>query len=472
MYLKTTLRASLVFAALFFLADQAAACSCHGLRQDPGFHPCMAYSRADVIFKGLVTDVSLADPAAPFSNNVVRFSVDEAYKGIQGSTVEITTSSSTTSCGYPFTQGQRFFVYARREKSGKLTAHLCDPTVPLELAARDLAYAQEAMTGKAGERIVGAIIKHERRDVKDYGTKVPIRGVKVILERYGEPDELSQTVTNEEGRYEFRLATPGAYHIRAELPSGVREFTTDGKPKDHFVMVHSGLCGSVSFIVTTDSSIRGRLVTPDASSLPQQYLALVPLDDSANEISSSLTPGVGSMAGSGDYYFHDVPPGRYLLAVNARNKPGKSDPTYPLMYYPGVMSRQQATVIRVTQTREIILDHFKLTPPLKERWFSGTVLLADKSPAAGAKVILIDPNDRMTDTNVTQVIAGADGTFRVKGYETFPYWIDAYIDLKLETERGPIQYAAPVKLSTSGSVEGIELVISLSYRSQPYHNRP
>ena len=143
------------------------------------------------------------------------------------------------------------------------------------------------------------------------------------------------------------------------------------------------------------------------------------------------------------------------------------------MYYPGVMSRERATVIRVSQTREIILDDFTLAPPLKERWFSGTVLLADRSPAAGAKVILIDPNDRMTNTNVTEVIADEHGRFRVKGYETFPYWIDAYVDLKSEAQpQGFVQFAPPVKLSTSGSVEGIELVISLSYRSQPYHNGP
>jgi hypothetical protein len=127
----------------------------------------------------------------------------------------------------------------------------------------------------------------------------------------------------------------------------------------------------------------------------------------------------------------------------------------------------------VSQTREIILDDFMLTPPLKERWFSGTVFLADRTPAAGAKVILIDPNDRMMNTNVTEVIADEHGRFRVKGYETFPYWIDAYIDLKSEAQsQGSVKYAPPVKLSTSGSVEGVELVISLSYRSQPYHSRP
>jgi hypothetical protein len=139
------------------------------------------------------------------------------------------------------------------------------------------------------------------------------------------------------------------------------------------------------------------------------------------------------------------------------------------MYYPGVLSRNEATVIEVSQAREIDLNDFMLTLPLKERWFSGTVLLADKSPAVGAKVVLIDPNS-VVDTNVTEVIANERGQFRVKGYESFPYWIDAYVDSRSETPpRGSIMYAPPVKLSTNGSVEGVELVISLTYRSQPYH---
>jgi hypothetical protein len=166
----------------------------------------------------------------------------------------------------------------------------------------------------------------------------------------------------------------------------------------------------------------------------------------------------------GSYYFRDVAPGRYLLAVNARNKPGTSDPVYPLMYYPGVMSRDQATVIQVSNSREMNLNDFMLTRPLAERWFSGTVLLADKTPAAGAKVILIDPNDRMMGTNVTEVVADAEGKFRVKGYESFPYWIDAYFE-----SGGVPMFAPPVQLSTSGSVAGIELVISLNSRAQPYH---
>ena len=179
-------------------------------------------------------------------------------------------------------------------------------------------------------------------------------------------------------------------------------------------------------------------------------------------------PTTNSFPGNGYYHFRDVPPGRYLVAINPNNKPAKSDPAYPLTYYPGVMTKAQAIVVEVSGNREFILEDFKLPPPLNERWFSGTVLRADRSPAAGAKVILIDPNDRTMGTNVTEVVTDAQGKFRVKGYESFPYWIDAYI-VSATQPRVIEMYAPPVQLSTTGSVEGIELVILLNRRDQPYH---
>ena len=468
----TMVRVFLVLAALLFLNDTAAACSCAGIRQRDGFHPCMAYSSADAVFTGVVTEISFASVDANgepvrFSEKVVHFSIDEVYRGIQGPSVQIFTHPNAPSCGYDFKQGERYFVYARREKDGKLTEWLCGPTVPLDAAARDLAYARAIKKGESGARIGGAVVKYEHRDIKDYGTRVPLSGIEVVLEQGDE--RVAKTTTDAEGQYEFRGLAAGTYRVRAALPSGARELSPDAKPKDHCVYLDDAMsCGSDAFILTNDSSIKGRLVTPNDSPLPQQYLALIPLDEKGKEISSSLTPSVSSLPQSGNYYFRAVPPGRYLLAVNPRNKPGKSDPTYPLMYYPGVMSRERARVIEIAETSEINLEDFKLTPPLKERWFSGTVLLADKSPAAGATVILIDPNDRMMETNVTEVITDERGRFRVKGYETFPYWIDAYLQSEAQPNGGFL-YASPVRLSTIGSVEGVELVISLTYRAQPYH---
>jgi hypothetical protein len=475
---RTILKLLLIFVALLFLVDTAAACSCYGARMMDGFHPCMTYWNADAVFTGQVVGVSFArmgvdGKPAPFSEKVFHFAVDKAFRGVEGNTVEVTTNPNTASCGYDFVEGQRYFVYARRDsRDGKLTEHLCGPTVPLDKAARDLAYAEEAMAGGVnGAWIVGAVIKHNRGAFVDYGTRTPLAGIDVILEEAYGGKWLARTMTNSDGRYEFRDLGVGSYKVRASFPVGPREWSSAGKANDHVVTIREAArCELESFILTTSGSVSGRVLAPEGSPLPQQQLALIPIDEIGKELSPSLSPTASSARENGSYYFADVVPGRYLLAVNPGNNPGKTDPIYPRMYYPGVMSKEQATVIVVSNSRELSLNDFTLTRPVQERWFSGTVLLADKTTAAGATVILIDGSDRLTYTNVGEVIADAQGRFRVKGYESFPYWIDAYVVVTSPTEpRGAPMYAAPVELSARGSVEGIELVISLNYRPAILH---
>jgi Tissue inhibitor of metalloproteinase len=474
----TILRLLLISVTLLFLVDKASACLCLGPRQLDGFHPCMTYWSADAVFTGQVVGMSYAQTdadgkPAPFSQKIFHFSIDKAFRGVEGRTAEVITNSSEASCGYHFIQGQRYFVYAQRGSDGKLIEFLCGPTVPLDKAARDLAYAEEVKGGVKGAWIVGAVVKHERGAFVEYGIRSRLAGIEVILEQGDQEGKwLASTVTNSDGVYEFRDLGVGTYHVRAAFPFGPREWFPAGRPKDHTVsIIEETRCQSESFVLTTSGSVQGRLVTPEGEQLPQQYLALIPVDETGKELSSSLSLSASSLPESGSYHFRNVVPGRYLVAVNPRNKPGKSDPVYPLMYYPGVISREQATVILVYNSRALTLDDFTLPRPLKERWFSGTVLFADRTPAAGARVILIDPNDRMTETNVMEVIADDQGRFRLKGYESFPYWLDAYVDSKSATQsRGVAMYAPPVQLSTSGSVAGIKLVISLSYRSQPYHS--
>lgn len=467
MLLKTTLRGLFVLAALLFLTDKATACTCFGMRHLDGYHPCMAYSGADAVFTGQVEAIRRDVDSW---ESVVRFSVDKAFKGVQGRTVEVYTKSSEASCGYPFSPGLRYFVYSSRDSDGKLREGLCGPTVRLDEATRDLAYARAVMGGEKGARIVGAVIKVYRDNVREYKKKSPMPGVKVWLERWNEPWKMVlRTVTDADGRYEFKGVGVGNYRVRAMLPKPGWEWTPDGNSKEHQVSISKEThCETDSFIVTSESSITGRLVTPDGAPVPNQYMALIPLDENRIEFSSIYAPTTNSFPGNGHYHFRDVPPGRYLVAINPNNKPAKSDPAYPLTYYPGVMTKAQAIVVEVSGNREFILEDFKLPPPLNERWFSGTVLRADRSPAAGAKVILIDPNDRTMGTNVTEVVTDAQGKFRVKGYESFPYWIDAYI-VSATQPRVIEMYAPPVQLSTTGSVEGIELVILLNRRDQPYH---
>jgi hypothetical protein len=162
---RTSCRIFLVLVASLLFVDTAAACMCSGPRQQPGFHPCTAYWKADAVFTGRVEEVARVPritngKPSVVGEQVVRLSVDEAFRGVEGPTVEIVSFSP---CRFPFQQGQRYFVYAtKRKEDGKLTEWLCGPSVPLKKAARDLAYAREMKQGESGSRVVGTVLKNER----------------------------------------------------------------------------------------------------------------------------------------------------------------------------------------------------------------------------------------------------------------------------------------------------------------------
>ena len=256
----------------------------------------MAYRGADAVFTGQVEAISSDIDSW---DKVVRFSVESAFKGVQGRTVEVFTNSSEASCGYPFSPGQRYFVYSKRDRDGKLREGLCGPTVRLGEANRDLAYARAVMAGEKGARIVGAVVKVERASVMEYQKKSAMPDVGVTLERWDQPwKTVSRTVTDAEGRYEFKGVGEGNYRVRAMLPKPGWEWTPDGKGKEHQVSISKEThCEIDSFIVTSDSSIRGRLVTPDGAPIPNQYMSLIPLDENRKEFSSMYTPTTNSYVG-------------------------------------------------------------------------------------------------------------------------------------------------------------------------------
>jgi len=67
----------------------------------------------------------------------VLFEVKESWKGINQTQVIVVTERSSASCGYEFTAGNEYIVYAN-ETDGTLTVNLCSRTELLSAASEDL----------------------------------------------------------------------------------------------------------------------------------------------------------------------------------------------------------------------------------------------------------------------------------------------------------------------------------------------
>lgn len=110
----------------------ADACSCE--RTDVA----VAFKASDAVFSGRVVDVQ---PSGESRSGVLKvtFQVAEVWKGIDAPTVSVVTPSNSAACGYGFTKGKSYLVYAYEEPEGKRQVSLCSQTKTLESAKPDFA---------------------------------------------------------------------------------------------------------------------------------------------------------------------------------------------------------------------------------------------------------------------------------------------------------------------------------------------
>ena len=128
--------AGLVVAWLATSFEIALGCSC----APPG-DPITELGRKDAVFVAKVKAIHwVRDTVNARSYYRVVLKVEKSWKGTRrGAVVTITTSEHGGSCGYRFTDRQRYLIYAsRNSKTGQLVTNICDRTRNYETAADDL----------------------------------------------------------------------------------------------------------------------------------------------------------------------------------------------------------------------------------------------------------------------------------------------------------------------------------------------
>lgn len=90
--------------------DHALACSC-GMSGPP----CQATWTADAVFSGIVQSVEMInheDLGGPSQQRLVRFTIEQPFVNAGAGPIEIVTGMGGGDCGYAFTRGRRYLVYA------------------------------------------------------------------------------------------------------------------------------------------------------------------------------------------------------------------------------------------------------------------------------------------------------------------------------------------------------------------------
>jgi hypothetical protein len=104
------------------------ACSCV-----EGKPPCEAYWEASAVFLGTVNDnstVAILEDNQPTQQKLVRFSLEEVFRGEQKAEEEVLTGLGGGDCGFAFRKGERYLVYAYHNvENGKLQVSVCSRTI-------------------------------------------------------------------------------------------------------------------------------------------------------------------------------------------------------------------------------------------------------------------------------------------------------------------------------------------------------
>jgi carboxypeptidase family protein len=439
---------SLVLTLLSF-SDTAFACDCAGTRP-----PCEAYWQAEAVFIGTPKEVSWIEledktenPTFKYRERVFRFSVDQAFRGVNGSQVSVMTGQGGGDCGYGFKIGELYLVYAYRDNQKKemLSTSICTRTRPIRNAGADLEYIQGLSKASPGGWALGEISRASRTQ-EGVLQLLPLKGVEVTVEGQGK----SVTVaTDSDGKYLASSLPAGTYKVRVAPPEGLSAGSNESEIK-----VADRGCASTSFFLWIDGRVSGRVLDAEGRPLSNSYVMLFSADKEKRYTSFHNSATTDDQ---GRYKIGQIPSGHYKLSVNYDGQRGMPQSpqsellnSFPLLYYPGVLNLDQAGVIVVGESAKVEDVDFRLPIPPK-RTIEGVVLWPDGRPAPNAQLISSMHGGRMRPP----IKIDEQGRFSFTVYEG----VDVFLVAEIEVEKGKWM-RGELKAAEKGDLFGVKLILA------------
>ena len=430
---------SLVALVLISTPRTTRACLC------PMIEPDAAYQNAVLVFAGtvdkiteLTREIAHEGTLAPTSDGrIVRFTVEEIFKGTVGGGIELRSGNS--SCDIGFEAGKRYIVYASQNaQTGAFGASSCSRTKLLgDYSKPDISYLRRAARGESPTMLYGFAFKNNAESAQR-GQPDPIGDLTVTVE--GERKRL-ELKTDSSGYFETFNLPSGAYRIRTAVTGKLRGADTQ--------TVELRTVASVMFRTTTLGSLSGKVI--DQEGRPPFGGLQIELLRAAEGSGPALT--YVNTNEDGTFVFHEVLAGRYLLAVNSIGRRSLYGGPFLPSYFPRASSRADAEVITISEGVSVEAGEFILQERYPTIPVSGIVVTEDGKPVSGAYVNLNQSGGGWDAARAVRT--DGDGRFVHQAFEGVTYTLDSYAD----APSGGTQHSERVEVNATKSEKPVRLVL-------------
>ncbi len=448
-----------LFLPVVLIPIAAWACDCRG-----GGPACSYVSRAAAVFVGKVVFDNHDDSIGLNQRTLIRFEVEETFKGLSPGTSEVWADpGSFTSCYAEYAVGMRYLVFAysgsvmppdtsmisvgRGRVDSKPIPPGFDPLKPPVVYSvpecsgtremseadhglpSDLEYLRQYRAGTATPGVRGRVTED-----RDFGIFDPPGLAGVAIELFGSGFR-KMARTDADGYYQFDSLLAGKYVVKSSLP----QYRAQDSGSIDVARVG---CAAVNFDMIAPGVIEGKLLDRAGKAAPGIEVEVLRLGKDGTPIYYAEKD---AMTGpDGRYRFDHLPSGNFEVGVNVFNAP---DPKTP--YMQTKWSERGRTSIHLVAGQRVQIAPFRLPAQSAVRIVEAQVRWPDGRPASGVNV-WADVGDSTAaggETDATgrarfEVLQGIDYTVEAK------IWVEAN-GRKEVARSGKVQFtptSQPVRL--------------------------
>ena len=401
---------ALCMLALLAGAPSADACTC--MSSGPA---CQAFWTTDVVFDGTVTTIEPTSREETFSGRtfqvsefVVTLQVRQTWKGVEGETVQVTTSGSGASCGFDFKMGGRYLVFASRGGSdSRPRVSLCSFTRAYNGTGEPAAFFASLGAPETGGRVFGAIQSFTRSFKPPNSSSRSPMDLEVRLTGNGR----TLTTMAKAGRYEFSGLAAGNYGLSVLVPDGYSTWM----PTRPVEIPNQRACFESDFGLTPSGRISGWVVDQSGRGVSKVEVQ-VTADDIELDRQDFLEVASTQSDNDGFFELRDLSPGRYIAGINLQDLPSQYRP-YARTIFPG--GNEPPMTIELALGQNVNLGRWAIPPPLSVVKLTGTITWKDGTPAGGVYVSLSDVgrNPASRARGAGGAMSGPDGRFVIDARE-------------------------------------------------------